>query len=70
MTQEQRILKQLRKAGWITQREALLDLGVQCLTRRITELRDRGFNIHTVNKLHPVTNQRYARYVLGTPEVL
>lgn len=68
MTQEQQILKHLRKAGSITQREALMDLGVQSLTRRITTLRDRGFNIHSVPKVHPTTGQRYVRYVLGTPE--
>jgi DNA-binding Lrp family transcriptional regulator len=70
MTQEMQILKHLRKAGSITQREAMLDLSVQSLTRRITELRQRGFNIQGVQKLHPVTNQRYMRYTLGTPEIL
>jgi hypothetical protein len=70
MTQEQQILKHLRKAGSITQREALLDLSVQSLTRRITELRQRGFNIQGTQKLHPVTGQRYMRYSLGTPEIL
>jgi hypothetical protein len=70
MTQEQQILKHLRKAGSITQREALLDLSVQSLTRRITELRLRGFNIEGIQKQHPVTGQRYMRYTLGNPEVL
>lgn len=68
MTQEQQILKHLRTAGSITQREALMDHGVQSLTRRITELRERGFNIHSSMRKHPMTGQRYCRYVLGTPE--
>ncbi|MGC3025860.1 helix-turn-helix domain-containing protein [Burkholderia sp. DN3021] len=68
MTQEDKILKHLRTAGSITQREALMDLSIQSLTRRITTLRDRGFNIHGVPKIHPLTRQRYMRYVLGTPE--
>lgn len=68
MTQEQVLLKHLRTAGSITQREALFDHSIQCLTRRITELRDRGFNIIGLQKHHPVTGQRYMRYVLGTPE--
>lgn len=70
MTQTQVLLKHLRKAGSITQREALLDHGVQSLTRRITELRDAGFNIHSSMRAHPITGQRYCRYVLGTPEKL
>jgi hypothetical protein len=70
MTQLQQLLKHLRTAGSITQREAIMDHSIQSLTRRITELRDRGFNIHSVPKLHPVTGQRYCRYVLGTPEKL
>lgn len=68
MTQTQRLLKHLRTAGSITQREAIMDHSIQSLTRRITELRDHGFNIHSVQKRHPVTEQRYVRYVLGTPE--
>jgi hypothetical protein len=68
MTQEQQILKHLRKAGSITQREALMDHSIQSLSRRITSLRVDGFNIIGVPKTHPVTGQRYIRYTLGTPE--
>ncbi len=68
MTQEAVLLKHLRRAGSITQREAIMDYSIQSLTRRVTELRDRGFNIISVPKLHPLTGQRYVRYVLGTPE--
>lgn len=70
MSQEATILRHLRTAGSITQREAIMDHSVQSLTRRITTLRDIGYNIHGVWKLHPVTRQRYMRYVLGTPERL
>lgn len=49
-------------AGTITQREAMLDHSVQSLTRRITELRNLGFNIEGRWKSHPITGQRYMRY--------
>lgn len=68
MTQTQVLLKHLRKAGSITQREALMDHSIQSLTRRITDLRLKGFNIISVPKEHPVTGQQYTRYTLGTPE--
>lgn len=68
MTQEDTILKHLRTSGSITQREALMDHSIQSLTRRITTLRNRGYNIRGIQKVHPVTGQRYKRYVLGTPE--
>lgn len=70
MTQEQQLLKHLRKAGSISQREALMDLSIQSLTRRITTLRGYGYNISSDWKQHPVTGQYYTRYTLGTPEVL
>lgn len=59
------ILGHLRRAKSITMREALMDYSVQCLTKRIQELRERGHNIKTVYKYHPTTGQRYARYVLA-----
>jgi hypothetical protein len=68
MTQTQQLLKHLRTAGSITQREAIMDHSIQSLTRRVTELRDHGYNIHSSLRKHPVTGQRYCRYVLGTPE--
>jgi biotin operon repressor len=64
MTQLQTIMNHFKKAKSITQREAMVDYSIQSLTRRITELRDMGFNIETQHKKHPVTGQRYARYVL------
>lgn len=70
MTQTQGLLKHFRTAGSITQREAIMDYSIQSLTRRITELRDAGFNILSVWKKHPVTGQDYMRYVMGTPERL
>lgn len=64
MTQTETILKHLKKAKTITQREALLDYSVQCLTKRIQELRESGYQIETTIKKHPITKQRYARYRL------
>lgn len=65
MTQNETILQHLRKARSISQREALIDHGIQSLTKRISELREMGYNIVTKHKKHPITGQRYARYVMG-----
>jgi biotin operon repressor len=63
-SQNQTVLAHLRRAGSITQREALLDHSIQCLTKRIQELRNMGYRIVTRVRNHPLTNQRYARYEL------
>lgn len=63
--QAKTIVRHLSDTGTITQREALLDHSVQSLTRRITEIRDAGFDILAVWKKHPVTGQRYTRYSLA-----
>lgn len=62
--QNQLIIEHMKRTGSITQREALIDYSVQCLTKRIQELRKLGYKIKTVQKLHPTTGQRYARYTL------
>ncbi len=63
--QAQVVLHHIQQAGSITQREALVDHSIQSLTRRITELRDAGYPVQRIDKLHPITGQRYARYVLA-----
>ena len=65
MTQNQILLKHFKKAKSISQREALVDYSIQSLTKRISELRCMGYRIKTVHKNHPVTGQKYARYVMG-----
>jgi|Laugrespbdmm15dd_1035085.scaffolds.fasta_scaffold194442_1 hypothetical protein len=62
MTQNSKIIAHIKKAGGITQRDALLDYSIQSLTRRITELRDAGHDIVSVDKKHPTTNQKYTEY--------
>jgi Helix-turn-helix domain len=64
MSQNEMIIDHLKRTGSITMREGLLDYGIQCLTKRIQELREAGWKIDTVQKHHPTTGQRYARYVL------
>lgn len=59
------VLTHITKAGSITQREAIVDHSVQSLTRRITEIRDAGFDIAAEFRYHPITGQRYARYSLA-----
>lgn len=64
MTQNQVLLAHFKKAKSISQREALVDYSIQSLTKRISELKSMGYNIQTQHKKHPITGQRYARYVM------
>lgn len=65
MTQNQIILKHLKKAGSITVREAMVEYSIQSLTKRIQELRESGHEIISNVKFHPITKQKYTRYTLG-----
>ena len=65
MTQNQIIMKHLKKAGSITVREALIEYSVQSLTKRIQELREAGNEIVSTVKFHPITRQKYVRYTLN-----
>lgn len=65
MSQNELILNHMRKRGYITMREALMDYSIQSLTRRISDLRERGHNIVTDQRRHPVTGQEYTRYSLA-----
>ena len=67
-SQHDKILKHLRKAGSITVREALVEYSISSLTKRIQELRGRGYNIVSEWKNHPVTGQRYTRYKFDSPQ--
>lgn len=64
MTQNTLILNHLLRTGSITQREAMIDYSIQSLTKRISELRSRGYKIKSEKRQHPTTGQRYVRYVL------
>lgn len=59
-----KVLTHMRKTGSITGREAILEYSVQSLTKEINRLREAGYNILTQIKNHPITGQRYARYLL------
>ena len=63
-TQYSKILNHLKATKGLTQREALLDYSIQSFTARISELRKLGYRIDGVKSSHPVTGQRYTRYVL------
>ena len=64
MKQNDKIIKHLRATKGLTGREALIDYSIQSFTKRISELRKDGWNIKGIKGNHPVTNQRYTRYVL------
>jgi hypothetical protein len=65
MNQHTIILNHLKRAKSITMREALIDYSIQSLPKRMSELRQLGYNIITHSKKHPTTGQRYARYSLA-----
>lgn len=65
MTQHDKIMKHLKKAGSITVREAMVEYSIQSLTKRIQELRELGHNIVSTVKFHPITGQKYTRYSLN-----
>lgn len=48
----------------ITQREALLDYSIQSLTSRMSELKRLGWKFREERCRHPVTRQRYTRYIM------
>jgi Helix-turn-helix domain len=58
-------LLHINTAGSISQREAIMDHSIQSLTRRVTEIRDAGFDVVGEWKVHPTTKQRYMRYRLS-----
>lgn len=64
MTQNEIILKHLKKAGSITVREAIVEYSIQSLTKRIQELREAGHEVVSNVKFHPITRQKYTRYTL------
>ncbi|MDB9962852.1 helix-turn-helix domain-containing protein [bacterium] len=62
------ILKHLRKTKGLTVREAMVEYSISSLTKRIQELRNKGYDIVSTRKSHPVTGQKYVRYTLMTEE--
>ena len=54
-TQVQRVLDYMRDFGGITQHQASLDLGVQRLASRISEIKKMG--IHVTSEFVPVQNR-------------
>jgi hypothetical protein len=58
------VFNHLVRAGSISQREAVIEYSVGSLTKEISRLRERGVQIRTVLKTHPITGKSYARYML------
>lgn len=57
-TQTDKVLEWLRKYDGLTTREAVLELNIMCLPKRIEELRKQGYRIETNYK----TTNNGARY--------
>lgn len=60
-TQRDRVLEHLNKFGELTTREAVIDLGIMCLPKRIEELRKSGVPISTTYRTSP-NGARYGVY--------
>lgn len=63
MTQRQRVLERLRKRGPLTTMEAVSEMGILSLPKRIEELRKAGYSISTKWEQTPA-GERYGIYVL------
>lgn len=68
MTQAEKLLAHIQKTGSITQREAMIDYGVQSFHRRLTDIKDAGYELVAVKKHHPTTGQVYSRYYIRGTE--
>lgn len=66
MTQHQKILTHIKKAGSISVREAMDDYSIHKLATRISELRSQGHAITHKVQFHPVTGQKYYRYSMAS----
>jgi hypothetical protein len=68
MTQCERILEYIKRHGSITTRDAVIDLGIASLSRRICDMQSRGIKIIKVqvcgeNRYGEMTH--YTRYIIG-----
>ena len=63
-TQVEKLIVHMTTIGPISLREALMEYGVQSLTRRISDIREAGFDVVAYPKRNPVTGQEYTKYGL------
>ena len=59
------IIKHLETVGSISTLEAIIQYNIMALPRRIKDLKEKVYNFNSIRKSHPVTGQRYTRYVLA-----
>ena len=57
-----KLLQHLKSNKNITQRSALIDLGIMSLGKRISDLRQAGYKITTDMLKNKFTGQRFGRY--------
>lgn len=65
MTQQDIVLKHIRRNGSISPHEAIMDHNITRLAARVFELKERGYNIVRQMRHNPVTGKSYARYSLA-----
>lgn len=59
------ILKHLNNGNTITQRSALLDYNIASLPRRVSDLKENGYDVIAEMQNNTLTGQRFARYSLS-----
>ena len=62
-TQRDKVLNYLRTRGGLTVREAMIELNINCLPKRIEELRKMGYPIR-MDWAHTASGKRYGIYRL------
>lgn len=67
MTQRQRVLERLRNRGTLTTMEAVTEMGIMSLPKRIEELRKAGYPISMKWEQTPA-GARYGIYMLDSKE--
>ena len=63
LSQRKLVISRLRTYGTITTRQAVTELNIMSLPRRIMELREQGYNIETTYQKSP-SGARYGVYTL------
>ncbi|MDR3473431.1 MAG: helix-turn-helix domain-containing protein [Devosia sp.] len=65
--QLKKIITHVNRVGYITVRAAMMDYGIGSLSRRMSDLQERGFTVTTQQRTNPGTGQRYVRYFVTHP---
>ena len=69
MTQEEKVLKHIKKNGYITSWDAIMQYKITRISARIWNLRQDGFDIKMKMLVNPKTKSCYGVYYLKDKEI-